>query len=174
MKVLMLLSSCLLVVACAAGGYNPRFYYSNIEVANLSGADISNVEVQIGESGRNLRCDSVAKNALCQERFGKRPYPQSEGLSLSWQDSEGNSQSQQLKPSVPATMSPANKLRVMLDILEDGSVKAYFKEDIIRISRLMTPAYWRSAQLPLHRHGLASRMRPVRIMSATNGEFGYA
>ena len=134
MKTIMLLSSCLLVVACATG-YNPRFYYSNIEVANLSGADISNVEVQVGESGRNLRCDTVAKSALCQERFGKRPYPQPEGLRLSWQDSEGNSQSQQLNPSIPLTMTPANALRVMLDILEDGSVKAYFQQENFRSGR---------------------------------------
>jgi len=126
MKAVLLLSSCLLVAACATG-YNPRFYYSNIEVANLSGAEIQNVEVQVGE--RNLRCDSVAKNALCQERFGKRPYPQQEGTRLSWQDGAGNSQTQQLNPSIPATMSPAHSLRVMLDIGEDGSVKAYFRED---------------------------------------------
>jgi len=128
MKVIAAILPCLLITACATG-YNPRFYYSNIEVANLSGAEIRNVEVQIGESGRNLRCDSVAKNALCQERFGKRPYPQSEGLRLSWQDGEGNSQSQQMNPSIPATMTSGQALGVMLDIAEDGSVKAYFKQD---------------------------------------------
>jgi len=139
MKIKLLLPLCLLVAACATG-YNPRYYFSNIEVANLSGAEISNVEVQIGEAGRNLRCDTVAKNALCQERFGKRPYPQQEGLRLSWQDSEGNSQSHQLNPSIPLTISPGRALRVMLDILEDGSVKAYFKEDNIRLGGLM-PLY---------------------------------
>jgi len=140
MKATLLLLSCLLITACATG-YNPRFYYSNIEVANLSGAEIRNVEVQIGEAGRNLRCDSVAKNALCQERFGKRPYPQQEGLRLSWQDGEGNSQSQQMNPSIPATMTLGLALRVMLDIGEDGSVKAYFKQDNIRLGGLMMPVY---------------------------------
>ena len=110
-------------------GIQPEVYYGNIEVANLSGAEISNVDVQVGETGRNLRCDSVAKNALCQERFGKRPYPQQEGLRLSWQDGEGNSQSQQMHPSIPATMNLGQALRLMLDIGEDGSVKAYFKQD---------------------------------------------
>ena len=132
MKPKLLLLSCLLITACATG-YNPRFYYGNIEVANLSGAEIRNVEVQIGESGRNLRCDSVAKNALCQVRFGKRPYPQQEGLRLSWQDGEGNSQSLQLNPSIPATMTIGQALRLMLDIGEDGSVKAYFKQDNLRM-----------------------------------------
>ena len=125
---LTLLLSCLLITACATG-YNPRFYYGNIEVANLSGAEIRNVEVQVGETGRNLRCDSVAKNALCQDRFGKRPYPEQEGLRLSWQDGEGNSQSQQLNLPIPATMTLGRALQLMLDINEDGSVKAYFRQD---------------------------------------------
>jgi len=131
MKVSLLLLTSLLVASCATG-YNPRYYYGNIEVANLSGADIRNVEVQIGEAGRNLRCDSVTSKALCQERFGKRPYPQAEGIRLSWQDGEGNSQSQQLNPSIPATMNMGHSLRVMLDILEDGSVKAYFRQESLR------------------------------------------
>lgn len=134
MKSISLIALGLLVASCATG-YNPRFYYSNIEVANLSGADISNVEVQIGVDGRNLRCDSVASNALCQERLGKRPYPEQDGLRLSWQDAEGNSQSQQLQPSIPATMSTGIALGVMLDINEDGNVKAWFKQDTLRLSR---------------------------------------
>ena len=131
MKTLLVMLSCLTMAACA-GGYNPRYYYSNIEVANLSGGAITNVQVQIGVDGRNLRCESVAKNALCQERFGKRPYPQQEGLRLSWQDGEGNSQSQQMNPSIPATMTLGQTLRLMLDIGEDGSVKAYFRQDNLR------------------------------------------
>ncbi len=140
MKAVLLLLPCLLLAACATG-YNPRFYYGNIEVANLSGAEISNVEVQIGEAGRHLRCDSVAENALCQERFGKRPYPQQEGIRLSWRDSEGNSRSQQMNPSIPATMTPGLALRVMLDIGEDGSVKAYFKQETIWLEGILMPVY---------------------------------
>lgn len=134
MKAMSLIALGLLVASCATG-YNPRFYYSNIEVANLSGADISNVEVQIGANGRNLRCDSVSSNALCQERFGKRPYPEQDGVRLNWQDAEGNSQSQQLQPLIPVTMSNGIALGVMLDINEDGSVKAWFKQDTLRLSR---------------------------------------
>jgi hypothetical protein len=105
----------------------------------LSGADISNVEVQVGSTGRNLRCDEVAKNALCEERFGKRPYPQAEGVRLSWQDAEGNSQSQQLTPPIPATMVTSLSLRLMLDIAEDGSVKAYFKQETLSTGSLLVP-----------------------------------
>ena len=119
--------SCLTLAACA-GGYNPRYYYSNIEVANLSGGAITNVEVEVGAEGRNLRCETVAKNALCQERFGKRPYPQQD-IELSWQDSDGNAQSTRVNPHLPATLTPSWALRIMLDIREDGSVKAYFKQD---------------------------------------------
>ena len=89
MKKTMVLLVTLMVAACATG-YNPRFYYHNIELANLSGADISDVDIQVGE--RNLQCETVAKNALCRESFGKRPYPQLEGIRLSWQDADGNAQ----------------------------------------------------------------------------------
>ena len=127
MKSITLLLSSLVLASCA-GGYNPRFYYGNIEVANLSGGDISNVVVQIGADGRTLRCETVAKNALCQERFGKRPYPQ-QTIELSWQDSAGNAQSAQVNPQIPATMVPSLSLSVMVDIQEDGSLKARFQQD---------------------------------------------
>ena len=122
----LLLSS--LVLASCAGGYNPRFYYANIEVANLSGGDISDVVVQIGADGRTLRCESVPNKQLCQERFGKRPYPQQD-IELSWKDSEGNPQSISVNPHLPATLTPSWSLRIMLDINENASVKAYFKQD---------------------------------------------
>ena len=134
MKKLLVTLFCLTLAACA-GSYNPRYYYSNIEVANLSGGAITNVEVQVGTDGRNLRCETVAKNALCQERFGKRPYPQQD-IELSWQDSDGNPQSTKVNPHLPATLTPSWALRIMLDIREDDSVKAYFKQDEGRIGKL--------------------------------------
>jgi hypothetical protein len=130
MKTITLLLSSLVLVSCAVG-YNPRYYYSNIEVANLSGGDISNVVIQIGADGRTLRCEFVVKNALCQERFGKRPYPQ-QAIELSWQDSAGNAQSGQVNPQVPVTFSPVLSLRVLVDIQEDGSLKAQFRQDDFR------------------------------------------
>jgi len=136
MKTLLVTLFCLTLAACA-GNYNPRYYYSNIEVANLSGGGITNVEVQIGADGRNLRCEAVAKNALCQERFGKRPYPQQD-IQLTWLDSNGNPQSSTMNPRIPVTLSTAWPLRIMLDIHEDGSVKAYFKQDDSLIGSLDT------------------------------------
>ena len=130
MKSILLLLSCLLLASCATA-YNPRFYYNNIEVVNLTGGTITNVEVIIGETARNLRCDEVTKNRLCQERFGKRPYP-GQAIQLSWQDSAGNPQSRHPNPSIPLTLSPGLALRVMLEIHEDGSVKAGFKQDDFR------------------------------------------
>jgi hypothetical protein len=65
---------------------------------------------------------------MCHQRFGKLPYPQ-QPLRVSWQGGDGGEQTQQADPMVPATLSPALPLRVMLDIGEDGSVKAYFKQN---------------------------------------------
>lgn len=125
MKVLTLLSCALLLAACNAG-YSPRFYYGNIEVANLTGGDISNVKIDTGE--RELSCATVASNALCQERFPKRPYPE-QALQLSWLDSNGQQQVRQPNPSIPLTLSPSLALRLLLEINADGSVKVYFRQD---------------------------------------------
>ncbi len=125
MKATLLLMTSLLLAACGAG-YEPRYYYESVEVSNLSGEAISNLQVQIGE--RDYGCDAVANNAMCHQRFGKLPYPQ-RPLSVSWRGGDGGEQTQQADPMVPATLSPSLPLRVMLDIGEDGSVKAYFKQN---------------------------------------------
>ena len=125
MKILTLLSLSVLLVACNAG-YSPRYYFHNVEVANLTGGEIKNVEAQVGE--RNLQCDRVANNAICDKRWGKRPYPDG-GFSLSWQDSNGQQFTEQLSPPVPVTLSPSRSLRVLTEINPDGSIKVTFKQD---------------------------------------------
>ena len=125
MKTITLLVSGLLLAACSAG-YTPRYYYQSVEVSNLSGDDITSLEVSIGDS--DLRCTEVANNKQCYQRFGKRPYPQ-QAIRVAWQDAGGSARVQQPEPMVPLTLTPALPLRVMLDIGEDGAVKAYFKQD---------------------------------------------
>ena len=127
MKIVTLLSCALLLAACNVG-YSPRYYYGNIEVANLTGGDISNVKIDTGE--RELSCASVTNNGVCQQRFPKRPYPQ-QALQLSWQDSNGEQQMRQPNPSIPLTLSPSAPLRLLLEINADGSVKTYFRQDNI-------------------------------------------
>ena len=127
MKITLFALSCLTLVACSTG-YAPRMYYSYIEVANHTGTTISNVELQIGADGRNLRCDEVTKNKICQERFGKRRYPR-EIIELSWQDSAGQSQTRQLDPVLSAHLSPAFSMRILLNIKEDDSVTVDLIQD---------------------------------------------
>ena len=127
MKALTLVVLCLTVSACV-NGYHPRYPYSNIEVANLTGDTIRNVKVHIGPDGRTLECAEVTKNRLCQERFGKRVYPQGE-IHLSWVSSDGEPMSAKMTPPIPATFAPSLSLRVMMDIAADGSVKFYFQQD---------------------------------------------
>jgi hypothetical protein len=127
MKAITLLLSGLLLAACS-GNYSPRFYYNYIEVANLTGKTISNLELQVGE--RELACDTLTNNRICHEQFGKRPYPQ-QPMQLSWQDGDGKQQTQQPNPAVPATMTPAWPLRLHLEIQEDGSVKAALRQDSV-------------------------------------------
>jgi hypothetical protein len=127
MKAALFSLSCLTLVACSMG-YAPRMYYSYIEVANHSGATISNVELQIGTNGRNLRCDTVIENSICEERFAKSVYPR-ETIELSWQDSAGQPQTRQLDPVLSATLSPAFALKILLNIKEDGSVTGDIRQD---------------------------------------------
>ena len=125
MRLVLVFASSLLLAACSVG-FSPRYYFHSVEISNLSGGAISNLEVRVGE--RFVRCATLAKNALCHERFGKRPYPQ-QAIRLSWQDADGNLQVQQTNPTVPLTLPPSKGLRVMLDIASGGSVQAYFKQD---------------------------------------------
>ena len=130
MKTALFALSCLTLVACATG-YIPRVLYSYIEIVNHTDDTINNVELQVGADGRNLRCDTVAKNRICHERFGPRTYPH-QTIDLSWQDSAGELQSRQLDPKVPATASPGNSQRLLVRIKEDGSVEVEFRSDGFR------------------------------------------
>jgi hypothetical protein len=132
MKALNLIALCLLISACVTG-YNPRYYYSDIVIANLTGATIRNVRVEIGPGGRVLECAEVTKDRICQQRFGKSLYPKAE-IRLSWESSDGKPMSAQKNPSVPVTFSPGPSLRVMMDIAPDGSVDFYFKQDTVYVS----------------------------------------
>jgi len=125
--------SCLTLVACATG-YVQRVTYSYIEIANHTEGTINNLEVQVGVDGRNLRCDSVTKNRICYERFGRRQYP-NQNVDLSWQDSAGESHSQHLQPKVPAGLSPSVPQRLLMRIKEDGSVEVEFRADQDKLGR---------------------------------------
>ncbi len=127
MKKLSILLFSVLTVACVMG-YNPTYYFDGIQVANLSGAAISNVNLSVTGSDKTLSCDEVAKNALCHDHFGNRRYPQ-QVIELSWTHGDGSRKSQQLTPPVPAYYSPGRPLRLMLEINEDGSVKPFFEQN---------------------------------------------
>jgi hypothetical protein len=127
MKTTLFALSCLTIVACATG-YTPRVLYGYVEVANHTGGTITNVELQVGADGRNLRCDAVTKNRICYERFGRRRYPD-QTIDLSWQDSAGELQSRQLNPKIPMTISSGVPQRLLMRIKEDGSVEVEFRSD---------------------------------------------
>jgi hypothetical protein len=134
MKKLNLLALCLMISACAnIGDYEPRYYYSSIVVANLTGATISEVKVEVGPGGQTVACAEVTNDELCQQRFPRRPYPE-QTVQLSYQTGAGEAQSKQMNPAIPITLDVGNTIRLMLDIHADGSVKAYFKEDDLSLS----------------------------------------
>ena len=127
MKKLTLLLLALTSVACATG-YNPDYYYNEVQVVNLTGATITQVNLQVGGTERTLSCDQVLNNALCADRFGRRYYPQ-QLLDLSWVHGDGRQMSQQVAPKIQVYFSPAFALRIMLEIQENGAVKTYVEQD---------------------------------------------
>lgn len=129
MKILSILLLALTGFACATS-YKPTYFYNEIQVVNLTDGTITEVDLRVGGSERTLGCAEVLKNALCDDRFGKRLYPQ-QGLELSWVDGDGKQKSQQLAPAIPAYLATAYPLRIMLEVLEDGTVKAYYDQNVL-------------------------------------------
>jgi hypothetical protein len=126
MKALHLAALCVLIAGCATG-FNPRYYYGQIEVDNLAGETIRNLKVQVGPGGRVLECAEVTKDRICEERFVRTLYPQ-EMIEVSWQTSDGRQLSAQMNPQVPVTLVYSQPLRVLMEIYADGSVKFYIKQ----------------------------------------------
>ena len=107
MKALNLLLLSLAVSACSVG-YNPRYYYNNVVIANLTGDSIVNLKVQVGAQGRTVECDEVTNKRQCEDRFGKIPYPQ-DLVDISWKTSAGEQISRQVTPSIPLTLLPQGR-----------------------------------------------------------------
>lgn len=129
MKILSILLLALTGVACATS-HKPTYFYNEIQVVNLTGGTITDVNLRIGGSERTLNCDQVLKNTLCNDRFGKRRYPQ-QGLEMSWVHGEGKQYSQQLDSAISAYFVTAHPLRIMLEVLEDGTIKAYYDQNVL-------------------------------------------
>ena len=114
-------------VGCATT-YNPTYFYNETQVVNLTSETITEVNLRVSGRERTLGCAEVSKNALCDDRFVKRRYPQ-QGLELSWVHGDGKQNSQQVNPAIPAYFATAFPLRIMLEVLEDGTVKAYYEQE---------------------------------------------
>ncbi len=127
MKKLIVVLACGLMSACASG-YNPGYYFNEVQVVNLTGATIKDVSWQVVNSPKALSCPEVAKFAMCADRFPKRRYPQ-QGIELSWTQADGSEESDMPNPAIPVYFSPAFPLRVVMELGEDGAVKAFYEQD---------------------------------------------
>ena len=119
-----------LVISAWATGVNagPSFKYGYIQVANLTGATISDVRVQVGAGGHQLECASVLNNELCQKHFGPIPYPE-QPIQLHWVGSDGSQQSSQLSPEISPNFPPGIALEVMINIKGAGTVSANLRRE---------------------------------------------
>lgn len=127
MKSSLILLSSLLIAACATS-YNPRYYFNQIQVANLTGASVNQVETRVVASQKLVSCEAVANNAVCNSYFGRRIYPQ-QGIEVSWTHTDGSRQSKTLSPRVPAFFYRPFPLQIMIEIREDGSVNAFYQQE---------------------------------------------
>lgn len=127
MKRSITLLSSLLISACVSG-YHPRYYFNQIEVANLTGGRITLVEARVVASKRSVNCEAVANNAICNDYFGRRLYPQ-QGIEVNWIDANGNRKSETLSPAVPATLSNSFPLQIIVEILSNGTVDVFYKQN---------------------------------------------
>ncbi len=118
----------LTLAGCATGGYSPAYFYNEVHVHNLSGGSISDVNVVVGQNGRTISCEQVNKNALCADRFGRKRYYQT-GIELSWTHPDGSRKTETMNPPVPIYFISGAALRIIIEILEDGSVKPYYEQD---------------------------------------------
>jgi len=127
MTKLPILTLILLTTACVTG-YQPRYYFNEVQVVNLSTAMIEDVRVVIVGSPKNLGCEEVAKNAMCADRFARRMYPQ-QGIQLSWTHSDGSRKSDLYTSAIPVTYNPVFPLRIVMEINANGSVKLFYEQD---------------------------------------------
>ena len=81
MKKLSILIFSLLTVGCITG-YNPDYYFNEVQAVNLSGASVADVNIRVVDTQKSLSCAAVAWHAMCDDRFGKRRFPQ-QGIELS-------------------------------------------------------------------------------------------
>jgi len=127
MKKLILIVLSLSTLACATG-YNPRYYFNEVQAVNLTSAMITDVAVGVAGSPKTLACEEVAKNAMCADRFAKRLYPQ-QGIELSWTHTDGSRKSDSFAPAIPVTYNSAFALRIVMEVNADGSVKPFYEQD---------------------------------------------
>ena len=124
-KLTVLILSCL-SVACIRG-YNPTYSFNQIQVVNLSGTAIEDVSASVAGTAKKISCEKVVKNAVCNDYFGRRAYPQ-QGIELSWIHGDGSRKSEVQSPPIPSFYSPAIPLRLVFEINEAGSVKANYEQ----------------------------------------------
>ena len=127
MKKLIILVASGLMTACVTG-YNPSYYFNEVQVVNLTGATITDVSWQVVNSSKALSCPEVAKFAMCADRFARRRYPQ-QGIEVSWTHADGSQKADIPNPGIPAYFSPTFSLRVVMELGEDGSVKTFYEQD---------------------------------------------
>lgn len=127
MRKFLLLIPVLIASACSMD-YQPSYRFNNVQVVNLTGVSIRDVSVNVVGSEKMLACEDVNPNAMCAERFPSRRYPQ-QGIQLSWAHGDGNRHSETLDPHIATFFNASFPLRIVMEIREDGSVKAFYEQD---------------------------------------------
>ncbi len=128
MKKFAILLAAVVSAGCATGGYNPSYRINQLQVYNQTGGTIRNVDVQVLESEKRNSCETVNNHALCDKRFGSRPYPQ-QGVQLSWDHTDGSRKTEIFNPPIPIYFNNSFPLRIVMEIDANGVVDPYYEQD---------------------------------------------
>jgi hypothetical protein len=127
MKKLSLLLVSIVIVACATG-YSRTYRIKQVQVVNLTGATIRDINVRVAGLPTALSCDEVANNAICNEWYSRNRYLQQE-IELIWTHDDGSRKTASLNPQVPGYLNSVRPLRLVLEIRNDGPVNPIFEQD---------------------------------------------
>ena len=128
-KVTINVAAALLLSACATGSsYAPTYTYNEFRVINNSKALIQNVTVKSADTDRVFQCESIAPLGICQQRFAPRRCKEGP-FTIDWVFGDRVRQTNEVGIEVPAYNAPGAPLIAVLEISQEGAIKAYFKRD---------------------------------------------
>lgn len=118
----------LLLAACVTS-FEAQYFYNEILIINKSRELIQDVSISANETGRTFSCGNIAPFGICSNKIPQRKYEKNP-ITLAWVFGNTARKIDEFILEVPASMSTEYPLRGVLEISPQGSVFAYFQQDV--------------------------------------------